>query len=223
MKFRKCISSVIFFTLLPIILSTNLVYAYEARFHRELTRESIESSYVEDYLKDNLGLSINRRLTGPGSIWFGPYYTLIRSEVQNRTIAEWIVWGSEREDRPTGARAITHFYNPTAPLHPARLTDPYDFNRANSLQRARDDHPEGYAWADACQYYYLALTNEQESIPGEDESTSAHSRTWYFAQTFRALGQILHLLEDMGVPAHVRNDAHDPGYSGNVLYKERKL
>ncbi|MBN2020779.1 MAG: IPT/TIG domain-containing protein [Sedimentisphaerales bacterium] len=52
-----------------------------------------------------------------------------------------------------------------------------------------------YAWPDTRTYFYRALT----------KSTLAQ-RNHYLALTFISLGQTVHLLEDMGVPAHTRND-----------------
>ncbi|MBC8554516.1 MAG: hypothetical protein H8D23_33300, partial [Candidatus Brocadiales bacterium] len=50
-------------------------------------------------------------------------------------------------------------------------------------------------WDKARAYYYYATTE-----------SSKDARGTYFAFTFKALGHVLHLLEDMAVPAHVRND-----------------
>ena len=50
-------------------------------------------------------------------------------------------------------------------------------------------------WTDARRYFYQALITPLPT----DRNTN-------FELTFRAVGQVLHLLEDMAVPAHVRND-----------------
>lgn len=50
-------------------------------------------------------------------------------------------------------------------------------------------------WANARTLYYNAL-----------KATNQSTRENNFAQMFKALGQDLHLLQDMSVPAHVRND-----------------
>jgi len=52
-----------------------------------------------------------------------------------------------------------------------------------------------FAWPDTRQYFYNALTGKTEEERGH-----------YFALTFFSLGHDLHILEDMGVPAHTRND-----------------
>jgi hypothetical protein len=38
--------------------------------------------------------------------------------------------------------------------------------------------------------------------------TDKDKRNDYFAETFRGLGQQMHLIEDASVPLHVRDDAH---------------
>lgn len=54
----------------------------------------------------------------------------------------------------------------------------------------------GYnSWNDVRLYYFLALT-----------ATTQADHDNYFAMTFQGVGQIMHLIEDMSVPAHVRND-----------------
>jgi hypothetical protein len=50
-------------------------------------------------------------------------------------------------------------------------------------------------WDNARKYFYSALTSPGKAIR-EDS----------YAKTFQAVGQVMHLLQDMAVPAHVRND-----------------
>ncbi len=54
-----------------------------------------------------------------------------------------------------------------------------------------------WSWPKAREYYYTALT-----------SSTKDEREEYFVYTFRALGQVMHLLADASVPAHTRNDIH---------------
>lgn len=70
---------------------------------------------------------------------------------------------------------------------------------------------QGYSWNDARHYYYAALT-----------STTTDQRNANFARSFRSVGQVMHLVEDMAVPEHTRNDAH-PFSPGIELYIENKL
>jgi len=50
-------------------------------------------------------------------------------------------------------------------------------------------------WDNARIYFYSALTSGDNA-----------ARESYFAKTFQSAGQVMHLLQDMAVPAHVRND-----------------
>jgi len=69
-------------------------------------------------------------------------------------------------------------------------------NLSSGLEPASDALPENlFALPDAERYLFLALT-----APHEDE------REHYLALHFLAVGHVLHLLQDMGSVAHVRND-----------------
>jgi len=58
-----------------------------------------------------------------------------------------------------------------------------------------------YSWNDAREYYYAALTK-----------TDKATRETNFAETFRSLGQLMHLIQDMSVPEHTRNNGHYIAY-----------
>src|SRR4030095_4735638 len=57
-----------------------------------------------------------------------------------------------------------------------------------------------WSWGDARRLYYEALT----------EANAGH-REERWADLFRALGQIMHLVVDASVPEHTRNDPHPLG------------
>ncbi|MBI4715599.1 MAG: hypothetical protein HY760_06660, partial [Nitrospirae bacterium] len=144
-----------------------------------------------------------------------------------------LVSGSEAEDHPT-ERAQHHFHDPvsdsgldnnvygvgtladwvTLLYPPARQGDAYrvicasmdlceptfHLDGTSAQARARgatsSAYPENYfAWPQAREFLYRGLTGR-----------TAGERDHYFALAFFALGHGVHLLEDMGVPAHVRND-----------------
>jgi hypothetical protein len=79
----------------------------------------------------------------------------------------------------------------------------FDVTGASALKRASGtedlnwevEYKNYFAWPDCRNYFKKALT----------ESNLA-ARDHYLALTFLSLGQTVHLLEDMGVPAHARND-----------------
>lgn len=96
----------------------------------------------------------------------------------------WMSQGGKDED--ADLRAFNHFHDPTKPWEDAGL-----FGVANSsLIWAQQNDA---SWNVAREHYYLALTT------GADEK---------YAATFVTLGQLMHLVSDKAVPAHVRDDAH---------------
>lgn len=187
---------------------------YDANFHLRITEEAInllekdEDKSLGNYLDNNLGFEngLDKKFTGLGGLFYGPKEMLSNSELQEKSVKEWIKWGSKKEDHPDSgsliealvnhaSRASKHFYNP---LTGQGLTDrPYPGESVPSLNWAHNNSNNEYSWAKAREYYFKALTSQTKEERDEN-----------FAKTFRALGQALHLLQDKAVPAHTRNDNH---------------
>ena len=129
-----------------------------------------------------------------------PYLTRLIVEEWNKTAEpklsdeaiEQIVAGSRDEDNPA-ARSVNHFYNPIT-------------NEGLSL----DGLVAGYSALDWSQ----DKVKQAEPIFG-GSFTWPEARAAYQAgdraRAYAGLGHILHLLEDMGMPAHTRNDEHMDG------------
>lgn len=99
--------------------------------------------------------------------------------------SKWIVYGSIAED--TDPRYINHYYDPTTGLG---LND-----GIFKGQSAKD-------WA-----------KNQNSVSG-DYSESAifyNYKNENYKRAYQGIGHILHLVQDMSVPAHTRNDEHAAG------------
>ena len=191
----------ILFFLLPV----NSIYAYDdERTHRQLTQKAIDSPSLTSYLRDQIGFR-----DGTSSI------------IGNKTIGWWLREGAYLEDSPP-CRASNHFHNPLKPWDQGFMDDdntllgglirqhcnsdgwPYSDRKSNLTWGTGYLSPNGspidrsrqeMGWDHARKYYYSALT----SLSKSDRETS-------FVKTFQALGQVLHLMQDMAVPAHVRND-----------------
>jgi hypothetical protein len=84
-------------------------------------------------------------------------------------------------------RPLNHFHDPLQPWESAGIT-----GGSSALLWAQHESNEA-SWNKARQSYYQAL------ITGAPEA---------YAATFTYLGQLMHLVSDMAVPAHVRNDLH---------------
>lgn len=104
------------------------------------------------------------------------------------SVEEWIRYGSRAED--AGARPLNHFYNPFTGVSlgsssPDWAIDGFgDFGTKYSFRAGRE-------------YQYLALTSPSELL-----------RARNFGQMFRAVGQVVHHIQDMAQPQHVRSDYH---------------
>jgi len=135
----------------------------------------------------------------------------------NCTIKEWLRYGAEKEDNwkiitsDPSLRMLNHFHEPIRGrgLYGPLLDDfNYLFNTQispqSSLEWAQDANNQtseplegDQSWITLRGLYYIALTHTNEDIRKET-----------FAQLFKGLGHQMHLVQDMAVPTHTRNDAH---------------
>jgi len=212
----KIIKLLILFIFIILFYCFSLVEAYDDRItHPEISRKAVINSSLNSYLKSNLGLKdgINAKVPSNGE---ADILALLRK-------------GSTDEDDPK-CRASNHFHNPTLPWGLSYMTDDtdtvigtifvrnycnnrgWDFEHRKSavtwatgyLNPAPDGAKETYAldpehhpidWDTARDNYYKALT-----YPTKQD------QEFYFAETFSAVGHVMHILQDMAVPAHTRND-----------------
>jgi hypothetical protein len=124
--------------------------------------------------------------------------TYFAKDNANQQVFQWIRDGAGSED--SSVRFLNHFHNP--------LTDKgLDlWVWGTSVKSAVDwvmmlagtqGIAGNYSWKDARLYYFWALAAD-----------SGNMRKHYFAETFRGLGQLMHLVEDLSSPAHTRDDQH---------------
>lgn len=182
------------------------LYAYDDQdTHPRVTGKAVGMSALNKYLKNNFGFADGSETIINGQ----PIIKLLRI-------------GSTAEDNPM-CRATNHFHNPLLPWDQSQLKDDAGItggaigwyctniekwlpaNRKSAITWAtgltsnvglpvkRINQDMG--WDDARRYFYSGLTAESNA----DRETN-------FPKTFQAVGQVLHLLHDMAVPAHVRND-----------------
>ncbi len=176
--------------------------------HRVLNGRAADASTLKDYLPGELGLSLGLDQT-----------------VDGRTVRSWIERGGAAEDQfrhseTLGAlfRSRHHFHNPLQPWNVAGLQrgswcPPFRLVGQASVRWAQnpDQGLTGKAsWLDARQRFLEALTLGTQN-----------QRETAFGQTFQILGQQTHLIEDMAVPAHTRNDPHCPTPEGFERWASR--
>lgn len=127
------------------------------------------------------------------------------------TIRDLVRYGANFED--TDPRALNHFYNPIdgLPLSVLGLTLANNTSPAWALEDAGEitgniAGAQQFSYKDARGYFYKAFTE-----PAKDD----RDRNW--GLTFQSLGQVIHHVQDMAQPQHVRNDAHLDKGSGSVF------
>ncbi len=157
-------------------------WAWEIKTHKELTEQAIniKAGILDAYLKENLGLESG-----------------LEEMVDNKTVRQWVIEGSDFEDNLRGRRSENHFHDA---LNNRGLEAIFSGESAIDWGLAGvgdQDGEDSFSWNDAREYYFKALT-----LPTKTE------RDEYWGKTFRALGQVMHLLQDSANPSHVRNDEH---------------
>ncbi|HBP86354.1 MAG TPA: hypothetical protein DD706_01500 [Nitrospiraceae bacterium] len=129
----------------------------------------------------------------------------LNASVKGGTPRELMKQGSNKEDDK--GRSLNHFHEP---INNKGLELPVLGGISAINWSLNPIGQQEWSWNDAREYYFKALTS----------STKAE-RDEYWGKTFRALGQVMHLLQDSANPSHVRDDPH-PFDDGLHDYMERK-
>lgn len=184
-------------TLIICVLLHSNAFALSENTHPYLNEKIARGTYnefsLDTYLKSNLGYAdgVNDIIKDNKRVW------------------EYISIGGYKEDIPYPwapyIRSIKHFHDP--------LVEDWNsagFKGANSsIIWAETENQSSllgnYSWPDVRNYFYNALT-----------ATNFNDRDTNYAECFRGIGQLMHLVQDVSVPEHVRNDLH-------VWYSYEKL
>jgi len=187
-------SRVLLLAMVSMLTLVDTTWGYDIATHRELgLRAARSSSSLQSTVRDDLGFADAATTLFVGQI-----------------AEDWIRAGAGFEDVPF-FRVLNHFHNPLNSWSEAGLrigTPPRSITGPSSVlwgQRTTQDSPDSdlilgggtWSWPFARTGFLTALTDRD---PGTREAA--------FAKTFRALGQLTHLVQDASVPAHVRNDPH---------------
>jgi hypothetical protein len=199
---NKKVSSVIF------MIFVSMVWTSQSSPFEKPTHQAINETIAERTIN---GFSLNDYLLKQIGLLKGIKEPLkIGSE--EKTVQKWLGIGGIKEDEPEQkwdqvigkARNINHFHNPLGGplLVNDGLDDTYVFHYTGQSSilwaQNRNQDPGGkWSWYDARNYFYDGLTWVDQSL-----------RDSAMANCFRALGQLMHLVEDASVPAHSRNSIH---------------
>ncbi|GKT07184.1 hypothetical protein [Desulforhabdus sp. TSK] len=162
--------------------------------HPKINKLAVVNSNISTIVQNQLGMS-----GGVDTVLLQPTLT----GIQAITVLELLELGGTKEDAET--RYMNHFHDPLKPweiaglgLHKSSLLWAQEFlsGSGQGCEPTSDVYEadfNAYSWISAKNFYYQAIKTGSNAL---------------WAKTFRALGQVMHLLADSAVPAHVRNDPH---------------
>ena len=159
------------------------MYAYEPISHEQLSESAAKQS---------------RLATDPsalGDLGLKPYadvgQTFATSTGKPLSIEELIKFGARFEDNFT--RPANHFYNPLTGQGVSGFTPSPDW----AINGDGDLSTTKFSFKAAREYMFNALTDSSENF-----------RLKQFGLMFQSLGQVIHHIQDMAQPQHVRDDKH---------------
>lgn len=167
------------------LVSVILLNGIDCHGYREKAHRAINSNIVNQKIASG-------SLKGYFAVQLG--YSSVRSVVNNKPIDEWFEEAGAQEDKPA-IRTVHHFLDP---ISNGAIVGFFDPTAVWAQKEAGKQYPGGsYSWRDAREYFFSALTSNTGDV-----------REAYLAESFRALGQVMHLVADMSVPEHTRDNSH---------------
>lgn len=179
------------------LLSFSLSFALETDTHEKINEfiatNNLNGFSLDSYLKNQLGFADGIKEE-------------FKSTTETKKVWEWIKIGGKYEDIPYWympyLRSVNHFHNPLTDKGFSGIWGTGFLSGESSIQWSQKpvgtQSPGGYySWHDVRDYFYKALT-----------SIDKITREKNFSETFRGLGQLMHLVEDLSVPEHTRDDGH---------------
>ncbi len=187
-------------TLIIAIVLVSQGYALTTGTHAHINEyvagTAMDGFSLDLYLKNQLGFQGGIETVVPGHVDGKP---------RPYKVWEWFAEGGVSEDSPwydPNTRSRNHYHNPLNNQGFSGIGGTGFLSGESSIvwsQRplGTQSHGGNYSWNDVRKYFYEALT-------GSDQTTKERN----FAETFRGLGQLMHLIHDLSVPEHTRDDGH---------------
>jgi len=192
----------LFLVAMPILLATEASSFDDQDTHPRLTVSGVRVSGLDSLLKAEL-----RMVDGIETV-------LQPAAGKPVSVLRLLQGGSRLEDAPP-CRARNHFHNPLRPFTSSGVTDlpffvrdacadtPFAVTRSNVLWGTRFVSPveKGPGAGNPFDWDAARLAFREALIAGTRAEREAA-----LARTFETLGHVAHLIQDLAVPAHVRND-----------------
>lgn len=184
----------IYLTVIAYILKVSISFALSTDTHQfintQITTKIMNGFSLDLYLKEQLNLPDGVTMQLSSSISGDTFQ-----------IFDWLRIGGLYEDKPPWVapylRSANHFHDPITDKGFTGL--PPGDSAIVWSQKPIDQQWIGghYSWLDSRDNFYMALTSVNKTVREEK-----------LAETFRGVGQLMHLIQDMSVPEHARNDYH---------------
>ncbi|MDO8555490.1 MAG: lamin tail domain-containing protein, partial [bacterium] len=137
------------------------------------------------------------------------FYNLYFTQKMSSQEKEWLISGSIQEDTPP--RWINHFYDPVynqgwTGEHSSDFVSQDLMRKFSDVFFSRESAVSAINWA-----HNQELQEKYKLYKGNqtwEKAIYEYVKNGNKEEAFRALGDILHLLQDMTVPEHTRNDTH---------------
>lgn len=165
-----------------ILLSSLDSHGYRASAHRAINGTAVNQKI----------LSVSGPLKEYFAVQLG--YSSATSKVNGKYINKWFEDAGAQEDEP-GLRTPNHFLDP---ISNEAIVGSYDPTAVWAQKEVGQQSPgDPYSWQDGREYFYTALISDIGATREEN-----------LTKSFRALGQVMHLVADMSVPEHTRDNSH---------------
>ena len=167
------------------LLLIGAAQAYEPITHQDLSERAAATSVLSNS-------ATLRRIGFTGDI---ASIGFLNSEGQNQSIVQLIRFGADWEDRRGDLQATRHFYNPANGSKLLPVIGETSPDWALEDRGVKDGQP--YSYRLMRRNFHKALTE-----PAKSDRDAA------WGLTFQTMGHVMHHLQDMAQPQHVRGDAH---------------
>src|SRR5882672_1771811 len=195
--------SPVYIAALALVLCSPVAQGYLEPTHQLITGAAVSRSVLQTNpaVLQDMGLSLSS--------------TFPNTKGAPGTIPELLSDGADFEDSLLGPplfnvtlRPLRHFYNPVTGLG---LNIPLLPNLDNPLQPTQTSSPDwALARPGAISAQQNSYWNARQSLFDALTKPAEVERQAAFGETFQFLGQVVHHLQDMAQPQHVRNEAHPP-------------
>jgi hypothetical protein len=183
---------ILFTLIISIFIPGSAAFGYDPDTHFDLSEAAVNASVLstDSTVLSDLGLN---SLDAPDQ-------TFPNSAGDEKGITQLVQDGAVFEDN--GTRPLNHFYNPLTNEPLVHLVCSLPLLSCNpspdwALEEQTTYSKQDDSFRDTRQFFLNALTLQ---------SKTARETAW--GRTFQGLGQIMHHLQDMAQPQHVRNDPH---------------